>query len=63
MHSSYTPQNRMLAMRMRDGRRWVRVYREKAWEAALEEARHRSFLSHLFYAVTNMTRLLYQPSR
>ena len=45
--------NRLLAARMRfgcDGR--VRAYREKAWSLALQEARRRSFLSSLFFVVS-----------
>ena len=48
--------NRMRAMRMRDGDRWVNAYRVAAMEQALHEARHRSFLSALYFAVTHMTR-------
>jgi hypothetical protein len=48
--------NRMFAMRMRDGRRWVNAYREKAWVAAVEDARRRSWLSTMIYAATVMMR-------
>ena len=44
--------NRLRAARMRfgcDGR--VRAYRERAWEIALKEARQRSILHSLVYAV------------
>ena len=58
MTSSHAPRNRMRALRMRDGHRWVKVYRQRAWDAAVEEARTRSFLSHLLFAVTHMSRIL-----
>lgn len=51
--------NRLLAARMKarcDGT--VRMYREKAWEAALMEARQRSALSAIFYAVTQWVALV-----
>lgn len=47
-------QNRLLAARMRtgcDGR--VKMYRERAWRVALEEAQRRSFLSALIYFVSH----------
>ena len=44
------PRNRVLAARMRDDKRWVYAYREAAWDAAVEEARHRSFFSSIVYA-------------
>ncbi len=43
--------NRLRVMRMKDGRRWVNIYRGEAWDRALEEARHRSFLGTMLYAV------------
>jgi hypothetical protein len=52
MMSSHTPRNRMRDLRMRDGARWTLVYREKAWEQAIAEARRRSFLSNLYYAIS-----------
>jgi hypothetical protein len=48
----------MLAMRMRDGQRWVYAYREAAYERALDEARHRTFFGAMFYALTHSMRLL-----
>ena len=56
--SSHMPRNRMTRMRLRDGRRWVNLYREQALEAAIEEARTRSFLGSLYFAVTMMTKQL-----
>jgi hypothetical protein len=39
-------------MRLRDGKRWTLMYRERAWDVALDEARSRSWLGSLFFAVT-----------
>lgn len=58
MHSSHMPRNRMRDMRMRDGQRWVNVYREEAWDVAVEEARRRSVLGHLYYAIGYTLRML-----
>jgi hypothetical protein len=43
--------NRLLAMRMRDSRRWTLSYRDRAWKVAVNEARRRSFLSTIIFAV------------
>lgn len=56
MTSSHMPRNRLSRMRMRDGERWALVYRERAWEVAVEEARTRSFLHSLYFAVGMMAR-------
>ena len=56
--SAYEPAtNRMRRMRARDGRRWVNAYREKAWEAAVEESRSRWFLGSLYYACVATLRM------
>ena len=60
MTSSYMPRNRLTRMRMRDGKRWTLIYRERAWDVAVEEARTRSFLSSLYVAVTMMMRQWFQ---
>ncbi len=58
MTSSHMPRSRLSTMRMRDNKRFTLTYWEKAWEAALEEARTRSFLGALYYAVLGASRLL-----
>lgn len=55
--------NRLLASRMKDGRRWVKVYRERAWEVAVKEARRRSFLSAFLFMVTQSVTLLAERPR
>jgi hypothetical protein len=52
------PRNRLRAMRMKDGKRWTLIYRERAWQTALEEARTRSFLGAVYYACLGASRLL-----
>ena len=59
MSSSHLPWNRLTASRMRDGRRWTEVYREKAWEVALTEARKRTLFESLLFAI----RMLYEARR
>ena len=56
MTSSHMPRNRLTRMRLRDGKRWTLAYRERAWSVALDEARSRSWLGSLFFAVTMMSR-------
>lgn len=51
--------NRLLAARMKarcDGT--VKMYRAKAWEVALKEARARSALGAIFYAMTHWMALV-----
>jgi hypothetical protein len=55
--------NRLTTMRIRDSRRWVYLYRRQAEEDALHEARTRSFLGNLFFAVTQTTSLLFDSSK
>lgn len=50
--------NRLVAARMRDGRRWVTTYRKRACEVAIEEAERRSFLSSFLFAVSQSVALL-----
>ena len=50
--------NRLRDARMRDGRRWVKVYRERAWNVALQEARTRSFFGSLMFAVTEYVSMM-----
>jgi hypothetical protein len=54
MRSNHMPRNRMADIRFRDGRRWVKVYRDRAWNVAVEEARKRSTLGTIFYAISLM---------
>ena len=51
------PCNHLLAARMRDSKRWVKRYREVAFERALVEARRRTFLSSIFFVVSQWASL------
>lgn len=58
MSNVYERSNAMTKLRMRDGRRWTLIYREKAWEAALEDARRKSFFGAIFYGCMQMVELM-----
>ncbi len=55
--------NRMRDARMRDGRRWVKVYRERAWETALRESRQRSFFSSVLFIMSQFVLLAGERKR
>lgn len=46
--------NRLRSMRMRDSKRWTLHYRDAAWNLAVREARQRSFLGSILFAMSNM---------
>lgn len=54
--------NRLVAMRVRDARRWVHRYRLEAEQRALESAKRRSLLDHLFSTV-RLVHMLYDDKR
>jgi len=45
-------------MRMREGRHWTKVFRQKAWERMCDEARRRSFLDHFAFAIAGILSLM-----